>query len=73
VRLVSVTLAASVVASVSLRIMRRMQHVELFLSSVSDEFRSYRDALRKVLKRPNVDIHVQENFIPSSRPAGLVS
>jgi hypothetical protein len=42
-----------------------MQHIELFLSTVSDEFRSYRDALSKVLKRPNVDIHVQEDFIPT--------
>jgi hypothetical protein len=42
-----------------------MQHIELFLSTVSDEFRDYRDALRTVLKRPNVDIHVQEDFIPT--------
>ena len=42
-----------------------MQHIELFLSTVSDEFRSYRDALRETLKRPNVDIHVQEDFIPT--------
>jgi len=43
--------------------MGSMQHIELFLSTVSDEFRSYRDALGKELKRPNVDIHVQEDFI----------
>jgi hypothetical protein len=42
-----------------------MLHIELFLSTVSDEFRSYRDALSKTLKRPNVDIHVQEDFIPT--------
>jgi hypothetical protein len=42
-----------------------MLHIELFLSTVSDEFRSYRDALRTALKRPNVDIHVQEDFIPT--------
>src|SRR5215468_10638240 len=40
-----------------------MRHVELFLSTVSDEFRSYRDSLRDKLKRPNVDVHVQEDFI----------
>ena len=45
--------------------MGSMQHIELFLSTVSDEFRSYRDALSTVLKRPNVDIHVQEDFIPT--------
>jgi hypothetical protein len=42
---------------------RLMRHVELFLSTVSDEFRSYRDSLGNKLKRPNVDIHVQEDFI----------
>ena len=41
----------------------RMLHIEIFLSTVSDEFRSYREALRKALKRPNVDIQVQEDFI----------
>ena len=45
--------------------MGSMEHIELFLSTVSDEFRSYRDALSKELKRPNVDIHVQEDFIPT--------
>lgn len=39
--------------------------IELFLSSVTDEFRSYRDSLRRQLKRPNVDVHVQEDFIPT--------
>jgi hypothetical protein len=39
------------------------QHIELFLSAVSDEFRTYRDSLCARLKRPNVDIHVQEDFI----------
>src|SRR5579864_974628 len=37
--------------------------VRLFLSSVSDEFRSYRDLLRARLTRPNVAVHVQEDFI----------
>lgn len=45
--------------------MGRMEHIEVFLSTVSDEFRSYREALRQALKRPNVDIHVQEDFIPT--------
>jgi len=40
-----------------------MQHVDLFISAVSDEFLSYRESLRAALKRPNVDIHVQEDFI----------
>jgi len=42
-----------------------MSHLELFLSAVSDEFRSYRNSLHELLKRPNVDIHVQEEFIPT--------
>jgi len=40
-----------------------MADVQLFLSTVSNEFRSYRDELRRQLKRPNVDVHVQEDFI----------
>jgi tetratricopeptide (TPR) repeat protein len=40
-------------------------HIELFLSAVTNEFRSYRDSLRTLLKRPNVDVHVQEDFIPT--------
>jgi hypothetical protein len=39
--------------------------VQLFLSIVTDEFRIYREELRKMLKRPNVDVHVQEDFIPT--------
>jgi len=39
--------------------------IELFLSAVTNEFRSYRDSLRAQLKRPNVDVHVQEDFIPT--------
>jgi Tetratricopeptide repeat/Domain of unknown function (DUF4062) len=42
-----------------------MSHVHLFLSTVSEEFRSYRDALRAKLQRPNVTVHVQEDFIPT--------
>ena len=40
-----------------------MAHVSIFLSAVSAEFRSYRDALRHYLDRPNVTVKVQEDFI----------
>ena len=40
-----------------------MAHVSIFLSTVSAEFRSYRDALRHYLDRPNVTVKVQEDFI----------
>jgi len=40
-----------------------MTQVSLFLSTVSAEFRSYRDALRHDLERPNVSVKVQEDFI----------
>ena len=40
-----------------------MAHVQIFLSTVSAEFRSYRDALRHDLDRPNVTVKVQEDFI----------
>ena len=40
-----------------------MAHVQIFLSTVSAEFRSYRDALRQDLDRPNVTVKVQEDFI----------
>ena len=36
--------------------------VRIFLSTVSDEFRVYRDALRHDLTRPNVEVKVQEDF-----------
>jgi tetratricopeptide (TPR) repeat protein len=36
--------------------------VKIFLSTVSDEFRTYRDALRADLTRPNVEVKVQEDF-----------
>ena len=45
------------------RYIHLMRHVELFVSTVSDEFRSFRHSLSDKLKRPNVDIHVQEDFI----------
>ena len=40
-----------------------MPRVQIFLSTVSAEFGSYRDALRRDLTRPNVSVAVQENFI----------
>ena len=40
-----------------------MAHVQIFLSAVSKEFGSYRDALRRDLARPNVTVQVQEDFI----------
>lgn len=40
-----------------------MTTVQLFLSAVTEEFRSYRDALRTRLHRPNVAVQVQETFI----------
>jgi tetratricopeptide (TPR) repeat protein len=36
--------------------------VKVFLSTVSDEFRTYRDALRTDLTRHNVEVKVQEDF-----------
>jgi hypothetical protein len=36
--------------------------VRIFLSTVSDEFRAYRDQLRRDLTRPNVEVKVQEDF-----------
>ena len=40
-----------------------MAQVQIFLSTVSAEFRSYRDVLRRALTRPNVSVFVQEDFI----------
>ena len=40
-----------------------MARVQLFLSTVSAEFLSYRDRLRHLLTRPNVEVKVQEDFI----------
>ena len=36
--------------------------IKIFLSTVSDEFRTYRDALRHDLTRHNVEVKVQEDF-----------
>lgn len=40
-----------------------MRHLRIFLSTVSAEFRTYRDALRHYLTRPNASVAVQEDFI----------
>ena len=40
-----------------------MARVQIFLSTVSAEFRGYRDALRRDLTRPNASVAVQEDFI----------
>ena len=40
-----------------------MSDVRIFISCVSAEFGSYRDALRHYLTRPNVTVKVQEDFI----------
>ena len=40
-----------------------MAHIKIFLSTVSAEFRSYREALCHDLNRPNVTVKVQEDFI----------
>ena len=40
-----------------------MARVQLFLSAVSAEFLSYRERLRHLLTRPNVEVKVQEDFI----------
>lgn len=45
-----------------------MAEVKIFLSTVSAEFRSYRDALRHQLDRPNVTVKVQEDFIATGTP-----
>ena len=37
--------------------------VQLFLSTVSTEFLCYRERLRHLLTRPNVEVKVQEDFI----------
>jgi hypothetical protein len=42
--------------------------IKLFLSTVSAEFKSYREALRHDFERPNVTVKVQEDFIVSGTP-----
>src|ERR1700722_17269409 len=41
---------------------RAFMSVKIFLSTVSDEFRAYRDQLRSDLTRHNVEVKVQEDF-----------
>jgi hypothetical protein len=36
--------------------------VRIFISAVTDEFREYRDKLRRDLTRHNVEVKVQEDF-----------
>jgi tetratricopeptide (TPR) repeat protein len=43
--------------------MKDDRNVRVFISCVSDEFRSYRDQLRGDLTRHNVEVKVQEDFI----------
>ncbi len=45
-----------------------MAHVRLFISAVSKEFLSYREALRKALQRHNVTALIQEDFIAGGLP-----
>jgi hypothetical protein len=40
-----------------------MACVQLFLSTVSDEFKSYRERLRHRLTRPDEEVKVQDDFI----------
>jgi hypothetical protein len=40
-------------------------HKKLFLSAVTSELGSYRALLRDDLKRPNLDVAVQEDFVTS--------
>lgn len=40
-----------------------MKDVKLFISSVSDKFKSYRDHLRQRLTSPHVEVKIQEDFI----------
>lgn len=42
-----------------------MPGVQIFLSTVTVEFRSYRDALARHLDRPDLSVKVQEDFIPT--------
>jgi hypothetical protein len=45
-----------------------MVHVRIFISAVSREFASDRDVLRSYLARPNVTVHIQEDFIAGGLP-----
>ena len=45
-----------------------MAHIQLFLSTVSAEFKSYREVLRRNLNLPDVTIQIQEDFIAGGIP-----
>jgi phosphotransferase system HPr-like phosphotransfer protein len=40
-----------------------MTQIKLFISSVTNEFKRYRDALRKDLDRPDITVKIQEDFV----------
>jgi len=41
--------------------------IRIFLSAASAEFGCYREPLRKLLTRPNVEVKVQEDFIQTGQ------
>ena len=45
-----------------------MRLICFFISAVTEEFKSYRDALRKDLDRPNVTVKIQEDFVSWGTP-----
>ena len=44
-----------------------MARVQLFLSTVTAEFLTYRERLRQRLTRPDVEVKVQEDFIVTGK------
>jgi len=44
-----------------------MAHIQLFISAVTAEFRSYRDSLRNHLTQPDVSVAVQEDFLAGTK------
>lgn len=47
------------------------RHANFFISAVTDEFGSYRDALSKNLARPSVTIETQKTLVPYGEPTLL--
>jgi tetratricopeptide (TPR) repeat protein len=45
-----------------------LAHIQLFLSTVSEEFKGYREELRRNLNLPDVTIQIQEDFIAGGVP-----
>jgi tetratricopeptide (TPR) repeat protein len=45
-----------------------LAHIQLFLSTVSEEFKGYREVLRHNLNLPDVTIQIQEDFIAGGVP-----